>query len=350
VSDYGLGPTDQPLEADRPAPAAFTPVGRRRLTQEERTSLSRRARLVEARIGLLVMAFPFLLFFALAIGTLMDEPSPWARQLGATGMLLLLVGCIVLALRARSWVIESRSVRRDARLGYVEQFRGVLSGPLASHPWMARLLAEGLLKGGSSEMQYLEVLPTSGYLWQANGARLDHWHSAWPAREVALAETPAFAAIAAEWVEPAVDDPSGLHVGERELTPDEIRELMQYIRRQRLRYARVALPLTVWLGAILGLCLQSGRLPTGYELLMLAGLGIATAAWDALLVSCLLKTRLLSHDARVGRVIIARFTEESEAERAESSTLSPPVEVLPVSGAEWTSSGLPAAWRITGER
>lgn len=294
------------------------------------------------------MAFPPVLFIALAIGTLIEEQSSFARGIGTGGMWLLLGVCVALVLVGRSWWMESRAVRRDARLGYVERYRVALNEALASHPWLARLVEDGLLTREARSVHYLEVLPTSGCLWRANGARLRRWAPLLPSRFTELAPTPPFAAIAAEWVEPAVGDSSGLHVGERELTGEEIRELKRYNRRQRIQHARVALPLTLWFGTVLWFCIQSGRLPAGYQLVPFLGLAIVTLAWDALLVVCLLRTRLLAQDARVGRVVIARFTEDAPSESDMPAALSPPVELLPVSGAEWTTGGLPAEWRVTG--
>lgn len=294
------------------------------------------------------MAFPPVLFIALAIGTLLGEPSTFARGIGASGMALLLGLCVAIVLVGRGWWVESRAVRRDARLGYVERYQVVLDEALAAHPWLVKLLGEGLLTRVAPGAHILEVLPTSGCLWRANGTRLRRWSPLLPARFAELAETPPYAAIAAEWVEPPAGDSSGLHVGERDLTDEEVRELERYIRRQRVRHARVALPLSLYFAAVLWFCLQSGRFPISYQLFLFIGIAIATVAWDVLLIACLLKTRLLLQDARIGRVVIARFADESAEEAGPSTALTAPVEVLPVSGAEWTSGGLPAEWRVTG--
>lgn len=338
---------DEPQEGTTGS-AALTAAGRRLLTRGERAILRRRARLLEARVGLLVMAFPPVLFIALAVGTLMEEASGFARGIGTGGMALLLGVCVAIVLVGRAWWKESRAVRRDARLGYVERYEVVLNESLASHPWLVKLFGEGLLARGTAPVHFLEVLPTSGCLWRANGTRIRRWFPLLPARFADVAETPPFAAIAAEWVEPPVGDESGLHVGERELTGDEIRELKRYSRRERSRHARIALPLSLWFGVVLWLCLEAGRFPTGYGLVMFVGLGLATLTWNGLLIACLLRTRLLAQDARVGRVVIARFADEAAGGTGPSATLSPPVELLPVSGAEWTSGGLPAEWRVTG--
>jgi hypothetical protein len=348
VSEHGREADRDEPEAAAAGSAAMTPAGQRPLTRGERTILGRRARLLEARVGLLVMAFPPVLFIALAIGTLVEEPSSFVRGIGSGGMALLLGVCVAIILIGRNWWIESRAVRRDARLGYVERYQVVLNEALASHPWLAKLMEEGLLTRGAPSVHYLEVLPTSGCLWRANGTRLHRWAPLLPARFTEVAVTPPFAAIAAEWVEPPVGDTSGLHVGERELTEDEILELKRYSRRQRFHHARIALPLTLWFGTVLGLCLQSGRFPTYYQLVLFIGLGVATVAWDTLLIACLFRTRLLTQDARVGRVVIARFAEDAKGEAGTAAELSSPIEFLPVSGAEWTSGGLPAEWRVSG--
>src|SRR5206468_1716210 len=108
-------------------------------------------------------------------------------------------------------------------------------------------------------LQWLEVLPRSGFLWQANNTRPRRWIPFMPPEEVEVAETPAFAAVAAEWAEPVAGEETPARVGQRELSADEVRELRQHVRRAlRVRLVWV-IPYNLWFWTVVGLGLREGQ-------------------------------------------------------------------------------------------
>jgi len=166
-----------------------------------------------------------------------------------------------------------------------------------------------------------------------------------PPRTVDTAAPPPSARIAAEWVEPTLIEGDTIYLGERQLTAAELREIRRYRRRLIWEPLRIALPLTLWFGTVLALCLSSGRYPTRINLVFFILLGIVTVIQNVLLVARVGEARLYGADARAGRVRIIRFPLSGDEAARGGGRLSQAIEALPVSGATWTVDGAPALWR-----
>jgi hypothetical protein len=329
-------------------------AGRRALTLAERRAVRGQSR---RRWGLLagaVIGCWIALLLAMGVGAAVEDAEGAARLMLAGVTLLLLVGAIAVFLAARHFLAESRALARDARRGSVQQFQGTLPTEAGDDPRLRSLFEAGLVKRDPEAVQSFEILPHSGILWQANGARPRRWISFLPPEPVEVAETPAFAAMAAEWAEPLGGDETPARVGQRDLSPDEVRELRQQTRRAlRVRLVWI-IPYNLWFWIVIGLALRQGHLPraSGWSFwhdfvsfLLLGGIAIAG---DVALARSFREAGRHARDARIGRVVILR----SPLMPADGPEAAPPacvtLELLPVSEAVWTVDGEPAGWRTAG--
>src|SRR5207245_1246055 len=213
---------------------------------------------------------------------------------------------------------------------------------------LRHLVEIGLLQRDSPAPQWFEVLPRSGLLWQANGARPRPWIRVMEPEAVEVAATPSFAALAAEWAEPVVRHGrtlEALRVGQRELSADELRELKQHVRREVRSILVWAVPLNVWFGTALALWLPTGDFPRGFEGVWFLLLGLGTVGNDLFLIPRIRGLRRSARDARIGRVVIVRQPVFDDDEPEEEPAPSATIELLPVSEDVWTIDGQPAWWR-----
>jgi hypothetical protein len=332
--------------------AGLRRAGRRALTPAERRVVRRRSWWLRASFAVAALLFWIVLFVALGTGVFIEEAQGAARVVLIGVTLLLFGGTVILFLAARDLLRDGRALARDVGRGYVQRFSGTLSAEAESAPRFRPLYQVGLLKRDPTAVQWLEVLPRSGVLWQANGARPRRWLLLMPPEPVEVAETPAFAAVAAEWTEPDESAATPTRVGQRELSVAEVRELRQQIRRVlRLRLVWIV-PCNLWFWTVVALGLREGRLPRGsgwafwHDVATFCVLGLAAIAGDVVLVRSLQEAWKLARDTRIGRVVIARCPLEDD----EAPEAMPPgwitLELLPVSEAVWTIDGEPAAWRV----
>lgn len=332
----------------------FRRAGRRALTPAERRVVRGRARWLWAKFALAVLAFWVVLFLALGTGVFIAEAEGVARFALILATLLLFGGTVALFLAARLFLGDSRALARDARRGYVQRYAGILPPPEEIDPGLQSLLAAGLLKRDRAVPQWFEVLPHSGFLWQANGARPRCWIPLMAAQPVEVAETPAFAAIAAEWTEPVSGAGAPVRVGQRELSPDEVRELRQQLRRVLWVRLAWAIPLNLWFGTVLLLDIHAGHLPRGsgwaywHDAAAFLVLGAVTILTDLLLLRSLQEAWIHAREARIGRVVIVRspLVEDETPEETPAAWVT--LELLPLSEAVWTIDGDPAGWRTAG--
>jgi hypothetical protein len=326
-------------------PTGFVFAGRRELSAAERRIVRWRARQLRGVVLFCGLLFPIVLFAALAFGVFIEE-TQGLNRLGILLVTLVLFAVLVaLVIVAYVFLGESRAVGRDARHGFVERYSGVLVPDDENCRPFAELLRSGLLKSGLSQVQWFEILPRSGFLWQANGVRPRRWTPITAPSSVDVAEAPEYAALAAEWVERLAEEGEAIYVGKRELTREEIRELKRHVRHLVIEPLRIALPVTLWFVTVLVLCVRSGSYPTGWNLVMFIVLGVLTLVSDFLLVDRLREVRPYRADIRLGRVNIIRYPLTEEDSGPGRPELSPPVEALPFSGATWTIEGQPAFWR-----
>ncbi|HEY3267760.1 MAG TPA: hypothetical protein VGM37_12590 [Armatimonadota bacterium] len=228
----------------------------------------------------------------------------------------------------------ARGLGRDLAAGEVLCFAGIVPECLMGDVGVLPLVKKRLLRR-DAEPQTLEILAASHAVWLANGQT----PSAWVTVPVTgVAETPAYAAIAAEWVKPLTPaEDETLFANARDMTADECAELMNHAR-SNLRLA-----------GLLALLVNYGLTARGISLYAsgshAVGIGcVLLAAALHVYVFRVLRTGLrLRRDARQGRLAIFRASVEPEEEGGDA--LSPPVEILPASRIIWTEDGVPSAWR-----
>jgi hypothetical protein len=332
--------------------AGFRRAGRRALAPAERRAVRGRARWLWAMFAGAVLAFWLVLFFAVGTGVFIEEAQGTPRVIAILVTALLFAGTIALLLAARCFLGDSRALARDARRGYVQRYAGNLPPADGVDPRLHSLLESGLLKRDRAAPQWLEVLPHSGFLWQVNDARPRRWIPFLPPQPIEVAETPAFAAVAAQWTEPVSGDGTPVRAGQRELSPDEVRELRQQLRRALRVRLVLAIPCNLWFWTVLGLGLREGHLPRPsgwafwHDAVSFLLLGVVAILGDLVLVRGLREAWLHAREARIGQVVILRspLVEDEAPEEAPAAWIT--LELLPLSEAVWTIDGEPAGWRM----
>jgi hypothetical protein len=353
-----------PVAAPGDESSGFRRAGRRALTPAERRVVRNRSRWLWLQSAGAALGFWIVFLFALGTGVLIEEAQGSSRFTVTAVTILLFAGTIALFLAARSFLRESRALGQDARRGYVQRFTGVLPPPEAIEPRLQSVLEVGLLKRDRATPQWFEVLPHSGFLWQANGARPRRWIPLMPPMVVELAETPAFARIAAEWAEPVAGAEAPVRVGQRELSPDEVRELRQQLRRALWVRLAWVIPCTAWFGTVVVLGIREGHLPQRldvtyfhnlrefltffHDIAALLVLSLATILGNVALIRGLREAWMHAREAQIGQVVIVRRPLEDEEAPEEAPTAWVTLELLPVSEAVWTIDGEPAGWRRAG--
>lgn len=242
----------------------------------------------------------------------------------AIGALFLLTTISSLILVGARKLKSGIALLRDCQIGVVEQFVERTDG---------------------GEDRSLEVLPCSGLRWSATELRVT---GADPVLRKEIANLPAFARLAAEWVEPvSTRDGKTVHVSQRELTQAEIGE----VRRLRIRLCAGPLAtgalLAAWCLPVLAYSIVAGAYPPGHNEIAVFLLVIVTTLAITNAGKSLLLAGKLARDARLGRVGIMRYPEETAVPDSSDSALSAPVEVLPHCGILWSRAGQPAPWRVS---
>jgi hypothetical protein len=189
----------------------------------------------------------------------------------------------------------------------------------------------------------MEVLDGSGRLWRVNGTRLRQRFvlpRSW------VAETPAFAGIAADWVQPvAPEEPGAPYLNDREMSEPEHAEIAGLIRGVLWENVPGVVLLHAW---ALWVSLGSLRDPQHPAAL---GLGLTAALWAVVIWRDIMwyrrfqVARAFSQDRRIGRVVITRMPIAEAGAHFAQPRLAPAEEYLPVSHAIWTIDGVPAPWR-----
>ena len=294
--------------------------GRRPMAPDERREIRRTGYLLllAGSVSALAAAGGFVAFlFALAAMSPDQERSPgWAALL-----LLGLAGVSVLLLAAMTGLGRGARLLGDVAQGSLQQYAERRRGTV---------------------VRRFELLPRSGRVWSLDDARLEGWVSAAP-REVA--DLPAFAGLAAQWVEP-VSAPDGtvVHVNQRSLSEAERGELLRARRKLCLRPMLLAALLTGWCLTVLLACALTGSFPAGHNGVSLVLLAAATVLCDLNAARTLRLGWRLGRDLRLGRVGIIRRPGEAGGDAA-GGVLGEPMEVLPHSGLLWSRAGEPAPWR-----
>lgn len=311
--------------------AGFTLSGRRELVPAELTELSALAARLGRQARLTAALGPgiFLLLLALAgIYALTGKVPNWLVVLLALGLPFAPLGFFL----ARDAFLRARALREDVREGSVRQFTGTVDPAAGPDETRDRLVRRRLLTPDPRIRQGLELLPHSQLIWTVNGRRTYGWIAA---RSNVVAQVPEYAAMAAQWVEPARHPGSeGMHINFRDLSAAERAELQRHWKKLLFRPLGSALLLTIWAATALSMGISQG---SGFGTMMVG----AIAVWSWLGVFRMLKIAgTVRRDAAAGRVVIVRRAQ------APGQELSPAEEYLPQSGIPWSAGERPAPWRI----
>jgi len=313
-------------------------AGTHELAPHERIRLHRRALLLAAQGGVALAGLVLGLLAPLAFIIVGSVRSPSA----VPGTILIILWTIAIAAvtaAAKTCIIRAAQIHQDAVAGVVHVFQGPLADIPTDRTYRA-LVRQRLLTPGSDAMQTIEVLPNSSLVWRVNGRMPDRW---FVSPTVRVAEVPAFAALAAEWLQAGETGLGNRALsGQRDLTPAEVDEIRQHARRIIMRPLGPALLFTG--AAVAILWTHNGYIPPSMNgpfawIVSVASLSVLVLALSAASAFQYRK------DAEVGRVLILRFVIEPSSSNEPADQLSPPVEVLPFSRAPWTEDGRPAHWR-----
>jgi len=311
--------------------AGFSQSGRRELTPPEIAELNRLAERLHGQAWASALAGPgvFLgLLAAIGISALLGASTTVLIGFLLFSLLFAPLGFIL----SRDWFLRARTLRQDITTGWALQFIGIVdpaSGPEETRDLLVR---RGLLTPDPRITQGLELLPASNLVWTVNGRRTGGLLSA---KSGVVAQVPEYAAMAAQWVEPAKQPGSeGVHINFRDLSTAERQELQRHWKKLLLRPLVSALLLTVWAG----LALMMGTWKESNFGLTMVG---AFAVWSWISVYRILDLAgKVRRDASAGRVVIVRRALSPGQE------LSPAEEYLPQSGIPWSAGARPAPWRM----
>jgi hypothetical protein len=323
-------------------------TGERALEAAERATLSGWARRMQ---GLTALSWLALGALGAAFAVAADRANPASalqQDTLAVWMILLIAGCLPLAMiLTRRWVRRSVALWRDIRHGAVRCYSGPFDERFPGNDAAVRKLVQGdLLPVLPKRNWSIEVLPNSRRVWQIDGKAVPAWIEAPPAQ---LAQTPAFSAIAAEWLQPVGRTPDGEVLGgRRDLSEAERQELTRHGARAWRRPLPWAVAMTAWLALPLLLLASQRRLGNDADMIRFIFIAAFTGAADWLLIKGALIARKLARDRRLGHVVILRLSPAAtRKDDAKNDDDDGPVEILPASGFIWTQSGQPAHWRKT---
>jgi hypothetical protein len=188
-------------------------------------------------------------------------------------------------------------------------------------------------------------------MWKVNHRKVARWLEAPPSM---TAETPEFASLAAEWLDPVKKIDGGtLFAGQRELSPDELNELSQFATQLWKRRLPQALLFAAWWALFVARDLVAFRFASiTSDAFFLFDLFFTYLFLRPMvrLIQASSKSRLLYKDSKIGKVIILRVrSDATNGEGEEESENQEPdkIEQLPISNFVWTVGNRPAKWRVT---
>lgn len=310
----------------------------RTLTVDERKCLRREFLLLRLRGCAVLGLFPIAFFIAMLL-LVIAEPRNQGSLPFAYSALLFIFVCVYgfLAVVRLEGYQRSKLLRGDLKIGDVKQYGKVEAVPVAAE------LSENPSEpaGGEHSAVEFEVLASSRRLWTVSGIRAKKWEITQPS---AVADTPAFAAIASDWLQPVARTSNELvESGQRELSPGECEEIRLIARSTWRKRFWPCFLTSVWFYSVAVLCVSSRRLPEGnWNRIEFAFLGLVTLAWNGIFIQALLRSIALKRDASAKVVIIGRIR-EVKPQNNEHSTFD--FEMLPFSKLYWTQGLQPAEWR-----
>ncbi|HEV2473372.1 MAG TPA: hypothetical protein VGS41_11940 [Chthonomonadales bacterium] len=319
-------------------------VARRTLNDEEKRGIRADARALRLAAWWIFCTFPVLLFaFVIAF---IQTDDLLARTWLDSAMFLLVVVILPLDLAAcYSKGAAARDLRRDAERGYVEQFAGTLPAggfvlPSASARRRALIRAGFSPRAGGSNLS-LEILPVSRIVWSVDQIRS-------PGRVRAFtgiaARLPAQAAIAAQWLQPAVRrEDYTIYTGRRQTSEEERAEMRSFARGWWKRIGRGLFAL-LFMGNVLLIkrpASEQGPNPFTGSMVFISAIVV---------YRMVLRIRFalsLSRIARIGEVTIYQRVVHPDTPAPSTPALpNPVVEMLPGTKTIWTLDGRPAGWRL----
>lgn len=317
-------------------------VERRPMEEEERRELGHRAVALRWRGAAAILLFPGAPMLFAVVGSA-AWPSAVQDVLAVAAVFVIAICLPVAILVARDAFRRSRGLARDLAVGVVERYEGPLEHRLIALPPLALLVKAGLVEPGAEGEIDLDVLPVSRRVLMAGGRPVTRWIVA-PATSVA--ETPQFASMAAEWLQPA--GPAGgqeMLRGERDLAESERSEIRAYAKRLWVRALPLAVLLTVWCGVGLLARFAGARPMSGPDTLRVGLLTFLALSADMRLAWAIQTAAQMRRDAANGRLVILRPRDGFEMP-GEDAGLQATVEVLPFSRRPWTQDGRPMPWRV----
>src|SRR4029079_14489842 len=124
----------------------------------------------------------------------------FVQSLFADWMYFLFLGFLPLELLfVRDALHRGKGLRADLKKGFVKRYAGPFRSLPETDETVLRLKKKELLPSALGTDWSLEALPETGRIWKVNETFVSPWIQA---RWVELANAPAFATVAAEWLEP----------------------------------------------------------------------------------------------------------------------------------------------------
>ncbi len=328
-------------------------VSQRPLDEEERRCLISEARrdigwgVATALAFLFILGIiPAVIYLAPSIGN--DIMDGLIVPLG----LVMLVGLVAAGLISFQLFVSAKQVRKDLKNGYLKKYAGAGSKYIER----SRKFSELRKLNGNPDVSngvWIEVLPLSNRVWTYSEQRVRSWIVA---ESYNVADQPAFAELAAQWLEPfAQNDDSILLYGRREMTTTEKAELKSHIRKIGWIGLRTLILFTICMAYFIqSLVLEA------HDWLFLILFAILLFRINIRRVKLIKRSFQLKKDLRLGYLVI--FRSESKAvpvcgageieevkgeDHMEAPSKSPQTfELLPFTRTVWSTEGHPAGWRV----
>ena len=319
------------------------------MDEAERQGLRREAQRLR-RVGIGAIALFPCFFAVMALLTIVTQSTRDFAQAASLLMLILTpLGLPVCLLLARDCFRRSKGLFGDLKCDFIKRFEGPLAPNQIADETLERLRRAKLAPKKGAAWYGMEILPASGRVWRVTGAAVRGWVVA---QTVEVAQTPEFANIASQWLQPfAQNENATLLGGQRDLSSAEQDELRRFARLLWLRPLPFAAGLTLWAAmpvAAWMLGRHSANAFSFWQALFLVFFAVVT---DYHFIHAVLLSRRIGQDAQRGRVMI--LSEQANLEKDKPPAQSQInagkaeiVELLPISRMIWTGDGRPAAWRV----
>ena len=323
--------------------AGLPQTGERELTPVERARIGRQARNGRRATVALALGFP-ILFLAVLAG--LSGRNPYDNGVGTAltfFAIVMMVGSVLVILLSRDFRARSRGLAGDLREGRVHIYSRALDDPAPENEAQRFLLKWAFPSEAPDQVLTIEVLPVSHRVLQVNSVEVNRW--------ITIAEnetgTPAFARLAAEWLQlESANDETEVYSGRRELSPAERLELNR-IQRALRRRALPAVVFALFFALIALSNLSPGDADKGIDWAALGFFAILTLINVVVFIRRSAFSRRIAADTAQGVVLILRIASRPTPDEAPDSDGVKEFEILPNSKTVWTDAGKPASWRTS---